>query len=145
MFRRKCKSVLHIFCMVTTCVVFAVALFTTVINPEEEIPSAVLWQIPVISMLTSLMTLIYPWDRTMGKAEIIVRIIVHYILILLLVLWAGWLFEWYRVSVRNVICMSAAVTVIYAVVSGISWTRASRDARRMNERLQELKNSVDKP
>lgn len=154
MFKRKCKFFMNIFCMVTACVVPAVALFTTIINPTETIPSVTLWQILAISALTSLLgTLSYPWDRTMGRVEMAVRAGIHYVMCVMIVLCAGWLFDWYNMTVRNVVSMVACITVIFAAVSVISWTRSARDAKQMNEKLQEyqrrqeckfLKNPVDK-
>lgn len=143
MFKRKCKSIMNTFCMVTTCVVLAVALFTTVINPTDEIPTVTLWQIPVISALTSLGTLFYPWDRGMGKVEIVVRTGLHYVLVLLLVLWAGWWFQWYGMTIKNILCMTAVITVIFAVVSVSARARAAWDAKQMNERLQDYQQRQD--
>lgn len=143
MFKRKCKVILNIFCMVTTCVVFAVALFTMVINPTDEIPTATLWQIPAVSALSSLGTLLYPWDKAMGKLENAVRTGLHYILCLGIVLWAGWRFEWYGLTVRNIAGMVAIITVIFAAVSVAARVRAARDAKQMNEKLQEYQRRQD--
>lgn len=56
------------------------------------------------------------------------------------------MFGWYDPQKPDsVIAMTVAIAVIFAIVSGISWGRSARDARRMNERLQEyMKNPVDK-
>lgn len=139
MFRRKLLFVIDVFCMVTTCMVFAVAVFTTILNPADRIEAVILWQIPAVAALISLLTLIYPWDRQMGKWESLVRKVIHYILINGIVLGAGILFDWYDPKhIGSVIAMLASVAIIFLVVSGISWHKSARDARRMNERLQDL-------
>lgn len=132
--------------MVTSCMVIAVAFFTTVINPVDKVSTVTFWQIPAAAVPITLVTLIYPWDRPLGKREMAVRTVIHYVLINVIVLGAGIVFEWYDPkNVRNVISMVASIVIIYAVVYGISWGRSARDAKQMNERLKEyVKNPVDK-
>ncbi|MCM1191173.1 MAG: DUF3021 domain-containing protein [Butyrivibrio sp.] len=146
MFRRKMKFLADVFSMITSCIVIAVAVFTTVINPIERIQSVILWQIPAASLVLTLVSLIYPWDRPMGKLEIVLRTAVHYVLINLIVLGAGVIFDWYDpTNWRNVIAMLVSIAVIFALVDGISWRRSAREAREMNEKLKEyVKIAVDK-
>ena len=146
MFRRKMRFLIDLFCMVTTCVVIAVAVFTGIINPIERIEAVILWQIPAVSAVITLTTLIYPWDTSLGKKEIAVRTVVHYMLVNMIVLGAGAVFDWYAPgNVGSVIAMVVAIAVIYALVSGLSWRHSARDAKRMNEKLKEyMKNPVDK-
>lgn len=128
---------IHTFTMVTTCVIIAVAMFTTVIFPTDAIPPALLWQVPAVSLLCTLGCLLYP-DRSMSRTERWIRILVHYLYINVIVLVAGVFFEWYHVSSwQSVLSMVASVTIVFAVVSAFSWRKASGDAKRMNEKLQE--------
>lgn len=144
--KRKIKFLIDIFSMTTSCIVIAVAFFTTVLNPIERIETAILWQIPGVSAVITFVSLIYPWDRPMGKLEIVVRTAVHYGLINLIVLGTGILFDWYDPKrPGSVIAMVISIALIFALVSGISWRRSAKDAKKMNERLQEcVKNVVDK-
>lgn len=146
MLRRKMGFLLNIFSMITSCMVMAVAFFVTVFNPVERIEAVILWQIPAVAALISLISLIYPWDRPLTKAGIAVRIIIHYVLVNIVVLGAGYLFDWYNPqSGESVAVMVVTIAVIFAIISGISWGRSVRDAKRMNERLQDyMKNQVDK-
>ncbi|MCM1056139.1 MAG: DUF3021 domain-containing protein [Firmicutes bacterium] len=146
MFRRKMKFLVDVFCMITSSIVIAVAVFTTIVNPIERIQAVILWQIPATSLVLTLMSLIYPWDRPMGKLEIALRTAVHYVLINMIVLGAGVVFDWYDPkNWRNVIAMLASIAVIFALVDGISWRRSAREAKKMNEKLKEyVKNPVDK-
>jgi len=146
MFRRKMRYLIDIFSMVTTCMVIAVAVFTSIINPIERIEAVILWQIPAVSAAIALTTLIYPWDIYLGKRKIAVRTAVHYILVNAIVLGTGVLFGWFDPrDIRSDIAMVVTIAVIYAIVSGISWTRSARDAKKMNEKLKEyMKNPVDK-
>lgn len=146
MFRRKLRFLTDVFCMITSCMVIAVAVFTTVLNPVERIEAAILWQIPMVSAVITLVSLIYPWGRPMGRLETVIRKGVHYGAVNLIVLGAGVLFDWYDPkNLHSVIAMAVSIAIIFILVSGISWRRSARDARKMNERLAEVKKFVDKP
>lgn len=141
MLKRKLLFLVDVFCMVTTCMVFAVAVFTTIVNPLDRMEAAILWQIPAVAALISLLTLIYPWGRPMGKWECLVRKVIHYVLVNGIVLAAGIFFDWYDPGqFGSVTAMLASIAVIFLVVSGISWRKSAMDARRMNEKLQDLQN-----
>lgn len=145
MFRRKMEFLFHIFCMITSCMVVTVALFTTVVNPTERILSATLWQIVAVAGVITAISLIYPWDRPMGKKETAVRTGIHYALVNVVVLVSGQIFDWYNVkSAVSVIAMLVSIAAIFAIVSGISWSKSAKDAKQMNERLRGYtKKSVD--
>lgn len=139
MLKRKLRFLIDIFSRVTTCMVFVVAVFTTMINPLDRIEAVILWQIPAVAAPISLLTLIYPWDRPMGKWECLVRKAIHYILVNGIVLGAGIAFDWYNPkSIGSVISMLVSIAAAFIIVSGISWSGSARDAKRMNERLQDL-------
>ncbi len=138
---RKLRFLFQVFCMATTCVVIAVALFTTVINPVKSVDPVIMWQIPAVSLLITLGSLIYAWDRKMGKLELKIRIGVHYLWVNLVVLGAGFLFDWYQITKPgSVISMVFAIAVTYAIASIGSRTISARDAKQMNERLKEYQN-----
>lgn len=144
--KERLNFLFSVFSMVTTYVVIAVAVFTTILEPSETVDSAVLWQIPLVSLLCSLGCLIYPWDRTCKKKEKAVRVGVHYVYINILVLGAGVWFEWYRVDrPGSVAAMLITIAVIYAAVSVIGWKKAAEDARRINERLKEYQQQGEQP
>lgn len=136
----------RIFSMVLTGVVFAVALFTTVINPTDTVETSLFWQMPLVSALCTLVSLIYPWEREMSKTEVIARTLVHYVLVNAIVLGSGAFFHWYNPSgIWNIVTMLLAIALIFAVVSAISWKKAEADAARMNEKLEEYQKKADSP
>lgn len=141
---RKIHFLGQIFSMVMTGVVFAVAVFTTVINPTETVDARLFWQIPLVSALCSLASLIYPWDREMGKTEMVVKKLIHYILINVIVLGGGAFFYWYDPSqMHNIVAMELTIALIFAVVSAISWRKAAVDAARMNKKLEEYQKKME--
>lgn len=136
---RKIRFLFEVFSMVTACVVIAVALFTTVLDPVDAVEPVILWQIPCVSFLCSLGCLIYPWDRTLGKKEMGIRVAAHYLLINGIVLTAGFWFQWYRIDhLGSVAVMLVTIALIFGVVSALSWTRDAGEAKRMNEKLREF-------
>ncbi len=140
---RKIRFLTRIFSMVLTAVVFAVALFTTVINPSEMVETKLFWQMPLVSALCTVVSLIYPWDREMTKKEVIVRKLLHYFLVNVIVLCSGAFFHWYDPSqLRNIIAMVLTIALIFTVISVISWRKLAADAARMNEKLEEYQKKM---
>lgn len=135
---RRLRFLFHIYAMVMVGVTLAVALFTTIISPIERVESVLLWQMMLVSGLCTLTSLIYPWNREMGKVEIIVKTVFHYVLVNVIVLGSGALFEWYNPSkFYSVAAMVLTIAAIFGVITAGSWKRAALDAARMNERLEE--------
>lgn len=135
---RKIRFLFNAFSRVTACVVIAVAAFTTILEPTDTVEAAVLWQIPAVSALCALTCLIYPWDRTLGKAEMGIRTLIHYLLINGIVLGAGFWFRWYRIDrIQSIAAMLITIALIFALVSAVTWAQRAEEAKRMNERLRE--------
>lgn len=134
---KKLKIIMSMFAAITTCVLFATALFTTVFFPLSEVSPSLLWQILVTSFLCAASTLVHQGERK--PAGFIVFL--HYLLINVIVLGAGYFFEWYDVKIMsNVIAMVVLIAVIYVVVIFIFWKKGIKDAEQMNRKLQEYQN-----
>lgn len=125
--------------MVSTCVTVVVALFTTVLDPVERIEAVVLWQSLMVSFLcAALSTFSFPWDRVMKKWENRIRIAVHYLMINLIVLGFGNMFQWYQITDwAGLTAMLISIAVIYFIVSCFSWRKSKQDAEKLNERLKQ--------
>lgn len=142
---RKIRFLMRIFTMVMTGVVLAVGVFTMVINPTETVETKLFWQMPLVSVLCTLTSLIYPWDREMSKTEVIIKTLIHYVLVNVFVLGGGALFYWYDPSqLRNIAAMVLAIALIFAVISALSWRKSAADAARMNKKLEEYQKKVEK-
>lgn len=142
--RRIRRALLNIFSMVTTGSLIMVGVFTTIINPIERIESAIVWQILLVSGLCTLTSLIWPWNRKPGRTENLVRTVIQYVMVTVIVLGGGLLFEWYDPSkLHNMIAMLLSIAVIFGVVSAISWGRSAKDAAKMNEKLTEYQRRTE--
>lgn len=138
------RTLFHIYAMVMTGVTLATAVFTTMINPVERVESALLWQMMLVSGICALTALIYPWNREMSKMEAIVKTVIHYVLVNVIVLGSGALFDWYDPSeFHSIAAMVLTIAVIFGAVTAGSWKRASLDAARMNERLEEYQKKME--
>lgn len=141
---RRLRALFHIYAMVMVGVTLATAVFTTMISPIERVESALLWQMMLVSGVCTLTSLIYPWNREMGKVEIVVKTVVHYVLVNVIVLVSGALFEWYDPSkFYSIAAMVLTIAIIFAAVTVGSWKRASLDAARMNEKLEEYQKRME--
>ncbi|MCI9436584.1 MAG: DUF3021 domain-containing protein [Lachnospiraceae bacterium] len=84
-------------------------------------------------------SLIYPWDRPLGKKKMGFQIVGHYILINGIVLTVGFRFGWYRADhLGSISVMLVTIAVIFGLVSVLSWRKDAGDAKRMNEKLREF-------
>jgi len=138
------KATLYTFVCVTTCIVFAAALFTTVFGTGEVVRADLLWQILIVSGLCSLGTMIYP-DYEVTRRRAVFLTVLHYIIVNLVVLGGGILFGWFDANnLSMVLLMLLLIMVIYFVVAVVLWKRATDMANLMNERLSEYQNRNEK-
>ena len=133
----------NIFCMVSTCTFAAMALFTTLAPTDLETKN--LWEVLLLSFLCTICSFIYPWNRAMGNVERYIRIGIHYLLINVIILGFGSLFEWYHFSSpKSLFFMIISIAAIFAIISGTSWSCSAKDAKKMNEKLEQYqeKNNI---
>lgn len=109
----------------------------TLISKSDMIPSSLLWQIPLLSFLGALSSLIYPWDRSMTRKEFVIRIAIHYLIMNGIVLGGGSLFGWFDIhEPLQVAMMALSVAIIFFIISMYSWTKGNREAQKLNQRLK---------
>lgn len=134
---KRIKATLYAFVCVTTCIVFASALFTTIFWQGSAIGTEMLWQILIISALCSLGTMIYP-DYEVTKGKEVFLTLIHYIIVNVVVMGGGLMFGWFDAdNLLMVLLMLLLIAVIYFLVSAVMWKRAADMAVLMNEKLAE--------
>lgn len=130
------KVFFDVFTKVTTCVVFAVAIYCRIFFPGLNFKEDMLWQILLVSLLTSAGTLMYNDD--IKKNSMKVRCIIHYLMVNVIVVGCGIWFEWfYAENLAQVIGMLILIAIIFTVVSVVSWRKVEKEAELMNQRLAE--------
>ena len=109
----------------------------TLISKSDMIPSSLLWQIPLLSFLGALSSLIYPWDRSMTRKEFVIRIAIHYLIMNGIILGGGGFFGWFDIHEPLPVAMMAlSVAIIFFIISLYSWTKGNREAQKLNQRLK---------
>lgn len=131
----KFKVMMNMFFVITTCVLTAVALFTNILFPVQEVEPVIFWQILATCFLCALSTLVYQFE----KMPFVLTVFLHYLMINAIVLGFGHLFVWYDVTDwKSVIAMVVMIALIYALVVLCSWKGLVREAEKMNRKLQDL-------
>ena len=137
---KKIKDIFYTFVCVTTCVVFATALYTSIFWPGVALDSSILWKILMVSFLCSLGILVYP-EREVGKHLMLCIILLHYVWVNIVVLGCGLWFEWFLSdNLWQVLGMVLLIAVIFAIVSLVCWKRGKQMAALMNTKLKEYQN-----
>ena len=110
----------------------------TVLNGDyDTVPASLLWQIPLLSFLGALSSLIYPWDRSMTRKEFVIRIAIHYLIMNGIILGGGGFFGWFDIhEPLQVAMMALSVAIIFFIISLYSWTKGNREAQKLNQRLK---------
>lgn len=134
---KKLKDLLFVFVCVTTCVLFVSAAYITIFWPQTTLGVEILWQILMVSFLSSLGIYIYP-EREVSKRTAVLLTAAHYIETNALVLGCGFWFEWfYADNLGMVVGMVVVIALVFLVVSVAVQFRARQLAALMNERLAE--------
>lgn len=84
----KFKVMMNMFFVITTCVLTAVALFTNILFPVQEVEPVIFWQILATCFLCALSTLVYQFE----KMPFVLTVFLHYLMINAIVLGFGHLF-----------------------------------------------------
>ncbi len=133
---KRLKSLLFVFVCVTTCVVFVTAAYITIFWPKTSLEVDILWEVLIISFLTSLGVYFYPEEKASAKA-VAAAYVLHYFYVNIVVLGCGIWFEWFYIdNLAMVLGMVFAIAVVFFLVSAAEWNRAKKMADIMNERLK---------
>lgn len=137
------KVFFDVFTKVTTCVVFGVGIYCLIFFPEVNFDADIMWQILLVSLLTSAGTLMYTDE--INKNSMKVRCVIHYFLVNIIVVCCGIWFEWFYLdNLPQVIGMLILIAIIFLVVSVVSWKKVLKEADLMNQRLVEYQTNKSK-
>ena len=137
------KVFFDVFTKVTTCVVLGVGIYCLIFFPEVNFGADIMWQILLVSFLTSAGTLMYTDEITKNSMK--VRCVIHYLLVNIIVVSCGIWFKWfYPDNLPQVIGMLILIAIIFLVVSVVSWKKVLKEADLMNQRLMEYQANKSK-
>lgn len=130
------KVLLDVFAKVTTCILFGAAVYCSVFFYDGMFSRHLLWEILLVSFLTSLGTLFY--TDSINKKSMRVACVLHYLFNNVIVVGCGIWFEWIDAEKPlQIIGMVVLVALIFGTVSTISWKKSAKEAELMNERLMQ--------
>ena len=130
------KLLFDVFTKVTTCIVLGAAAYCTLFFSDGVFSRYLLWQLLLVSFLTSLGVLFYTDD--IQKKSMKIAGVLHYLFNNVVVIGCGIWFEW--IDAKNwmqIVSMVVLVAVIFGTVSVISWKKSAKEAEMMNERLMQ--------
>ncbi len=130
------KAFLDVFTTVTTCVVFGVVAYCGIFFPGIQFGIEMMWQILLVSLLTSAGTLMYKDE--LSKKSTKIRCVIHYLMVNVIVVVCGIWFNWFHTDdLAQVIGMLILVAIIFLIVSVVSWKKVMKEADLMNQKLAE--------
>lgn len=110
------------------------------ISGVEEWTTDILWHIPLLGLVISLLTVILLTDKECSRLERTIRFVVHYILISAAVLTAGAWFGWYTPSVPGCLVMLLYVAAVYAFTYLTQYLSSKKSAEELNKALERRRN-----
>lgn len=130
------RMFLDVFTKVTTCTVIGVGVYCGIFFPGIHFGAEMMWEILLVSLLTSAGTLIYKDE--LSKKSTKIRCVIHYLLVNVIVVVCGICFEWFHTDeLVQVVGMLILIAAIFLTVSVISWRKVMKEADLMNEKLAE--------
>lgn len=130
---------ISMFTKITTGTLLICALIVT-LNGLETWTTMVLWQIPAIALAATAVTMLALPDREFTRRVLIIRYIIHYVLITVVILLAGYWFGWYEITPIGCISMMASIAAVYGFTYFTNWLSGKRSAEELNKALQDRRN-----
>ena len=131
-----------VFTKVVTCVTFGVIIYCMIFFPQISFGVEMLWQMLLVSFLTSAGVLLYTDD--IGQKSMKIMCVIHYIAVNIIVVSCGLLFEWfYWDNLSQMIGILVVIALVFLTVSVVSWRKAMQMAELMNGRLVAYQEKAD--
>ena len=136
------KTVFDVFTKVVTFTMVGAAVYCFLFFPDASFSVSFIWQLLLSSFLTSLGTLLY----TESSLKVtIIKIIIHYIWVIVVVLGCGLLFDWFNPNnFSQILGMVTLITAVFLSVSAVTWRIAIREANKLNDKLMEYQSQNHK-
>lgn len=136
----KCiESFVSYFTKITTGTIL-ICLVAIKLSGVEEWTTDILWHIPLLGLVTTLITVVLLPDRDYSRSEGIIRFVVHFVLLSASVLIMGAAFGWYDPSVLSCIVMLLYIVAVYAFTYLSRYLSSRKAAEEINRALERRKN-----
>lgn len=137
--RKTFKESVVLFCTINTGVVFATAIYISLFEKGASLDVSLLWQMLVVTFLTSLSDLLYYSKKELSKEQVIIRTCIQFILVSTIVIVSAYLFEWVDATkpLYYIVSLILLIIIVYILVKIMSYKKDMKMAERLNERLAE--------
>lgn len=136
---RYIKEFLKWFVIINTGVVLVLFLNTMRV---DVISCKVFWQIFASSALTALpTTVLYSIDpkKVMPLSLQILAVAIHYVVLLVIMVWLGVSFGWIIFNGHGIIIMALSVAAVYVCSFGLGYALNASEAKAINEALKNIR------
>lgn len=106
----------------------------------EQCTTDTLWQIPLLGLITSVISVVIITDKDCSRKEAIIRFAVHYVLISASVLVLGAWFGWYKPTFIGCFVMMLYIAAVYGFSYGTNYISEKRSADELNKALDRRRN-----
>ncbi len=131
------KKVIQTYFYVLSGSIISTAIYITIFLPDLYFNVEIIWQVIVVSAITSLGTLIYRSKREISKKQMRIRHIIHYTYINVVVLVAAVMWRWVNCNrISQIIAMVLLVAGVYFSVTAAMFSNEKRIAESINQRLR---------
>jgi len=135
------RKFLFSFTAIFTCIILASTVFIGIYS-NPYLPFRLIVQSLILSAASALLNFIYYSDKPIRKRMMAVRTGINFCVLLALVLFCAWQFEWFSFShTPSVLTFLLLFLAVYFVIWMASFTGDLLDERKINKRLAELNSS----
>ena len=132
------KYMFHSFFIITTGIVFSMYVFCLIFSPQATFSVAVFGVILLSAFVTNLPMLIYYSPKELPKEKMLIRIILHFFVLLAILLVLSQLWDWVDFSKPSeIVVYILLVLVVYTTVQLITAYREKKLATSLNKKLKQ--------
>ncbi|GKX67163.1 DUF3021 domain-containing protein [Inconstantimicrobium mannanitabidum] len=133
------KEFVVLFCTINTGVMFATAIYISLFEKEASLHVSILWQMLLVTFLTSLSDLLYYSKKELSKKQAIIRTCIQFILVSTIVIVCAYLFDWIDPTkpLYYIVSLIVLIIIVYILVKIISYKKDMKMAEKLNEKIAE--------
>jgi hypothetical protein len=133
------KKIMFTFIYILAGITISASIFITIFIPDILFSIHLLWQIIGMSAVCSCGNFIYLSRNDLGKQQMKLRIILHYLYINVVVLTGAFLWEWLIPGYTiQILVMFLLIAAVYSAITIITFRQEERTAEKLNIRLRKM-------
>lgn len=136
--RKYFKDMLNTFCIINTGITIGASVFIYIFQNGVSLDVNILWQILIVSLLTSSINIVFYSKVELSKKEILVRGGIQYLLINIITLTCAYFFRWIDFKSFNII-VGLTLTILFVFIFTwlICYINDAKVAEQLNAKIDE--------